>query len=552
MSDAPKPATTPEPPVPGWPAESAQRLEKAAELRALGLAVYPTRYRRTHRLGEIAALYGGRSLEELEALGVDVRIAGRVMTKRGQGRASFATLSDGESRLQVYVRKDAVGEAQYRLFDLVDLGDFLGVAGRVMRTRMGELTVQATELTFLGKALLPLPEKWHGITDVETRYRRRYLDLIANPDVRRVFLTRSAIVSEVRRFMEEGGYVEVETPMMQPVPGGAVARPFATHHNALGMDLYLRIAPELYLKRLVVGGLERVYEINRNFRNEGIDSNPNPEFTMLEFYTAYFDCADVMDTTEALFTAVVNRVSAGRPVAFRGREVSFEAPFPRVRMRDAVAACLGAAHATAAAPAAVLDDPRALDAWVGTDDFRALCGGQGVDPAAYAGETHGKRIALLFEHFAEATLWHPTFVTDYPVEVSPLAKARPDDPSTTERFELFVAGMELANGFSELNDPLEQRRRFLDQLRQREKGDLEAHQMDEDYVRALGHGLPPTGGCGVGIDRLAMVLTDSPSIRDVILFPHMRPEGGRARGEGSRRGSETETGREEPSPGRPE
>jgi lysyl-tRNA synthetase class 2 len=514
MTEETKPA------VPGWPEESADRLDKAKALRALGLSVYPTRYARSHRLGEIVAAYGDQSLEALEALKVEVRVAGRVMTKRGHGKASFATLSDGEASLQIYVREDAVGEAGYRLFDLLDLGDFVGVAGQVMRTRKGELSVQAKELTFLAKALLPLPEKWHGITDVEMRYRRRYLDLIANPDVRRVFVARSAIVSEMRRFMDERGYIEVETPMMQPIAGGAMARPFVTHHNALGIDLFLRIAPELYLKRLVVGGLERVYEINRNFRNEGIDSNHNPEFTMLEFYTAYFDCGDVMDTTEALFAAAAARVAADRPIVFKGREVSFKVPFPRLTMKDGIARVLGLDRA-------LLDDPDALRTRVRTSEFRAHSEAAGVDAHAIGEASHGRRIALLFEEFVEETLWDPTFVTDHPVEISPLSKARPDDRTTAERFELFVAGMELANGFSELNDPLEQRERFLDQLRQREKGDLEAHPVDEDYVRALGHGLPPTGGCGVGIDRLAMVLTDSPSIRDVILFPHMRPEGGR-------------------------
>jgi lysyl-tRNA synthetase class 2 len=515
MTEETKPA------VPGWPEESADRLDKAKALRALGLSVYPTRYARSHRLGEIVAAHGDQSLEALEALKVEVRVAGRVMTKRGHGKASFATLSDGEASLQIYVREDAVGEAGYRLFDLLDLGDFVGVAGQVMRTRKGELSVQAKELTFLAKALLPLPEKWHGITDVEMRYRRRYLDLIANPDVRRVFVARSAIVSEMRRFMDERGYIEVETPMMQPIAGGAMARPFVTHHNALGIDLFLRIAPELYLKRLVVGGLERVYEINRNFRNEGIDSNHNPEFTMLEFYTAYFDCADVMDTTEALFAAAAARVAPDRPIVFKGREVSFKVPFPRLPMKDAIAKTL------AGFDRVLLDDPAGLEVWVRSSSFRELCQKAGLDAQPFEAASHGRRIALLFEEFVEETLWDPTFVTDHPVEISPLAKARPDDRTTAERFELFVAGMELANGFSELNDPLEQRERFLDQLRQREKGDLEAHPVDEDYVRALGHGLPPTGGCGVGIDRLAMVLTDSPSIRDVILFPHMRPEGGR-------------------------
>ncbi|MCG6928147.1 MAG: lysine--tRNA ligase [Acidobacteria bacterium] len=514
-----------QPPVPGWPAESAARLEKAAALEALGVTVYPTRFERTHRLGEVLEAGEGRTIEELEELALDVRIAGRVVTKRGHGKASFATLSDGESRLQIYVRLDGVGEEGYQIFRLLDLGDFLGVAGRVMRTRKGELSVEAREITFLGKALLPPPEKWHGLADVEVRYRQRYLDLMSNPEVRRTFRTRSAVVSALRRFLDERGYIEVETPMMQAIAGGAIARPFVTHHNALDVDLYLRIAPELYLKRLVAGGLERVYEINRNFRNEGISSMHNPEFTMLEFYTAWFDCGDVMNTTEALIDDAAAAAGDG-PFSYRDREVSFRTPFRRVSMKDAVAERLGAESLSGFSPRA-LDDPDALAALVASPQFLALTARLGLDGEAYATLSHGKRVARLFEDLVEASLWSPTFVTDYPVEVSPLAKARPDDPGTTERFELYIAGMEVANGFSELNDPLEQRARFLDQLRERERGDLEAHVMDEDYVRALGHGLPPTGGCGVGIDRLAMILTDSPSIRDVILFPQMRPEGGR-------------------------
>jgi lysyl-tRNA synthetase class 2 len=515
------------PPVPGWPAESAPRLEKASALRGLGVSVYPTRFERTHRLGEIVAAHEKNTIEELEELGVDVRIAGRVVTKRGHGKASFATVSDGESRLQIYVRLDRVGEKGYRVFDLLDLGDFVGVAGRVMRTRKGELSVEAHEITFLGKALLPPPEKWHGLADVEIRYRQRYLDLMANPEARRTFRTRSTVVSAIRRFMDERGYMEVETPMMQPVAGGAMARPFVTHHNALDVDLYLRIAPELYLKRLVAGGLERVYEINRNFRNEGISSMHNPEFTMLEFYTAWFDCGDVMDTTEALVAVAAGAAGEG-PFSYRDREVSFALPFPRLAMKDAVAERLDA-ESLPGFSRAVLDDPEGLTGFLQTPGFGGLAARLGLEAEAYLPLSHGKRVARLFEELVEASLWNPTFVTDYPVEVSPLAKARPDDPSLTERFELYVAGMEVANGFSELNDPLEQRQRFLDQLRERERGDLEAHQMDEDYIRALGHGLPPTGGCGVGIDRLAMILTDSASIRDVILFPQMRPESGRER-----------------------
>ena len=519
-------------PIEGWPAESAQRLEKAAALRALGVDPYPARFERTHKLAEIVAAFGGKSLVELEQLAVPVRIAGRVLTKRGHGKASFATLSDGEARLQVYVRQDDVGERGYRVFDLVDLGDFLGVAGRVMRTRKGELSVQAGELSFLGKALLPPPEKWHGLADVEIRYRQRYLDLLANPEVRRVFVARAAIVSQIRRFLDERGYLEAETPMMQPIPGGAVARPFVTHHNALGIDLYLRVAPELYLKRLVVGGLERVYEINRNFRNEGIDSQHNPEFTMLEFYTAGFDCRDVMAMTEELIAAAAARASGGAPIVYKGRPISFAPPFAQVPMRQAVVAA--ARGQGLGLDQAVLDDPqessrRVLD-WAQAPGARRTAKGALIAPERYRGLCHGRLVAQLFEDLAEASLWEPTFVVDPPVEVSPLSKRRAAAPDRADRFELFAAGgLELANGFSELNDPLEQRERFLDQLRQREQGDLEAHRMDDDYLRALGHGLPPTGGCGVGIDRLVMVLTDSASIRDVILFPHMRPESGRDR-----------------------
>ena len=518
----------PRPPVAGWPEESATRLAKAQALRERGVNPYPNRYERTHGFGEIVAAYGGKTLEELDALAVPVKIAGRVVLKRPQGKVTFATLSDGESRLQVYLRRDDLGDQAYSTFeDLVDLGDYVGVAGRVMRTRKGELTVQAKELTFLSKALLPPPEKWHGLADVEARYRQRYLDLMANPEVRRTFVSRSAMIAEIRRFLDARGYVEVETPMMQPIAGGAMARPFTTHHNALDVDLYLRVAPELYLKRLVVGGLEKVYEINRNFRNEGIDSQHNPEFTMLEFYTACFDVGDVMAVTEELVAAAARRVTEDRPVVYKGREVSFARPFVRVSMRDAVAAAARAAGLDL--PRAAIDDPARLEAWARSEALRGRRSPKGAElgPERYAGLSHGKRVAQLFEDLAEGGLWNPTFIVDYPVEVSPLSKARPDDPTLTERFELFAATMEIANGFSELNDPLEQRQRFLDQLRERERGDQEAHRMDDDYVRALGHGLPPTGGCGVGIDRLAMVLTDSPSIRDVILFPHMRPEGGR-------------------------
>ena len=529
-------------PLPGWPEESAQRLQRVRALRRQGLDPYPTRFERSHLLGGVVAAYGAKTLEELEALAAEVRVAGRILTKRGHGKASFATIGDGETRLQLYVRQDVVGEEAYRLFDLVDLGDFVGVAGRLMRTRKGELSVEVRELSMLSKALLPPPEKWHGLTDVEARYRQRYLDLLANPEVRRVFVVRSAMVGAMRRFLDERGYLEVETPMMQVIAGGAVARPFVTHHNALGVDLFLRIAPELYLKRLVVGGFERVYEINRNFRNEGISSMHNPEFTMLEFYTAYFDCRDVMAMTEELVAGAA-AVAGDRPLEYRGRPLSFARPFRRVRMTEAIAEV--AAELGFGIDEAALSDPAALTAWISAgrrpsglaDGSRELELFE-AERARLGPMSHGHRIAHLFELWVErrwdpekTRLFAPTFVVDYPVEISPLAKAHPDRPGIADRFELFAAGMEIANGFSELNDPLEQRQRFLEQLKQRERGDLEAHRMDEDYVRALGHGLPPTGGCGVGIDRLAMLLTGSPSIRDVILFPHMRPEAGRGRGE---------------------
>jgi lysyl-tRNA synthetase class 2 len=530
------------PPVPGWPEESAQRLQRARALRELGANPYPTRFERSHLLGEVTAAHGTRTLEELETLAAQVRVAGRILTRRGHGKASFATIGDGETRLQIYVRQDVVGEEAYRLFDLLDLGDFVGVAGTVMRTRKGELSVQARELTLLAKALLPLPEKWHGLTDVEARYRQRYLDLLANPEVRRVFVVRSAMVAAMRRFLDERGYLEVETPMMQVIAGGAVARPFVTHHNALGVDLFLRIAPELYLKRLVVGGFERVYEINRNFRNEGISSMHNPEFTMLEFYTAYFDCRDVMAMTEELVAAAA-AVAGVAPLEYRGRPLSFARPFRRVRMSEAIAEV--AAELGFGIDEAGLSNPPTLDAWTKSTSPPSGLVGRSRELEVFETErarlgpmSHGHRIAHLFEVWVErrwdpekTRLFDPTFVVDYPVEISPLAKAHPDRPGIADRFELFAAGMEIANGFSELNDPLEQRQRFLEQLKERERGDLEAHRMDEDYVRALGHGLPPTGGCGVGIDRLAMLLTGSPSIRDVILFPHMRPEAGRGRGE---------------------
>ena len=516
----------PEPPVPGWPKESGERYDKAKALAALGHAVYPTQFKRTHGLGAISKEWGDLTAEMLTARAIDVSVAGRVLTRRSHGKTGFATLTDGDANLQIYVRLDGVGEKAFEVWNLVDMADFIGVTGKLMRTRTGELTVQASSLTFLSKALLPLPEKWHGLTDVETRYRQRYVDLVANPEVRKTFVARSRMVAAIRRFMDERGYIEVETPMMHPIAGGALARPFITHHNALGVDLYLRIAPELYLKRLGVGGLERVYEINRNFRNEGLSAHHNPEFTMLEFYTAYFDCRDVMAITEELIENAALVATGGTDITFGETVVSFKTPFARVRMSEAIATALSRELPQPVTVGEVEDTAR-LKALVTTEAFVAACRRRGVPAAEYKRRSHGRTIESLFGDFAEEGLIQPTYVVDYPVEISPLAKRRAENPEFADRFELFMCGMEIANGFSELNDPLEQRARFLDQIESRQGGDDEAHQMDEDYVRALGHGLPPTGGCGLGIDRLAMLLTNSRSIRDVILFPQMRPEAGR-------------------------
>jgi len=398
----------------------------------------------------------------------------------------------------------------FEVFTLLDFGDHVGVSGHLFRTRTGELTVYATSLTFLAKCHLPLPEKWHGLSDVETRYRQRYLDLIVNPDARKTFDTRAKVVSAVRRYLDARNFIEVETPVMQPIAGGAAARPFVTHHNTLDMDLFLRIAPELYLKRLVVGGMERVYEVSRNFRNEGVSTQHNPEFTMLEFYQAYADYNDLMALTEDLLVTVAREATGREEFEFNGHTISFRAPFRRLNLREAAASAASDRLGTSVAVADLRDAGRARDVAIRL----------GIELAPNT--TAGKAATEIFERLWEEHLVQPTFVHDFPTEVSPLSKQRADDPDTVERFEMYVGGFEVANAFSELNDPLEQRRRFEQQLEEKKKGDAEAHAMDEDYVRALEYGLPPTGGEGIGIDRLVMVLTGSPSIRDVILFPHMR------------------------------
>ena len=493
--------------------ERQQRRANHEALEALGGALYPARFERSAGVSAVVDAHGGRSGDDLEDERPETVTAGRVVAIRSFGKANFLVLSDGKSKLQAYVRKDSVEGRDFDLFKLIDVGDLVGVAGRVFRTRTNELTVWAKRLEFLAKSFEPLPEKWHELSDVETRYRQRYLDLIVNPASRQVFETRSRVVRAIRRFLDARGYLEVETPMMQPMAGGALARPFVTHHNALDLPLYLRVAPELYLKRLVVGGMERVYEINRNFRNEGISTRHNPEFTMLEFYEAYSDYRALMKLTEELLGAVADEVLEGRECVFGGKKIDFK-KFDKQRLRAAVS------------EAAV----KRLGRDVSEGDLRdltvvrGLAGELGVEVPAGAGA--GRITFTLFETLCEDTLVKPTFVHDFPTEVSPLSKQKPDDPDTVERFELYAGGMEIANAFSELNDPAEQRRRFEAQLQARGAGDEEAHAMDEDYIRALEHGLPPTAGEGVGIDRLIMLLTDSQSIRDVILFPLLRPLAG--------------------------
>jgi lysyl-tRNA synthetase class 2 len=492
------------------------RRQKLKQIEALGQTTYRSKYEFTHTIPQIVAEYSDKTAEQLENRRVDVRVAGRIMAIRLMGKAGFCHLQQGGQRLQIYVKKDAVGETGFELYKLLDIGDHIGVSGYLFRTRTGELTIHVEEITFLSKDLLPLPEKWHGLTDVELRYRQRYVDLVVNPGVREVFLKRSKLVQSLRRTMEAHGFVEVETPMMQPIAGGAVARPFVTHHNTLDMDLYLRIAPELYLKRLVVGGFDRVYEINRNFRNEGLGWRWNPEFTMLEFYQAYTDYQGVMDLTQELITQAAKDVTGGTVTKWGDQEIDW-ANWQRLTMREAI----------------IHYWPEAAGAKPEMSDFSSCDGvkklveqfNQAHAHIAYdPSEPMGKTIASLFEAAAEEHLTQPTIIYEFPTAVSPLSKQNPEEPEWTERFEIFAGQMEISNGFSELNDPEDQRRRFEGQLKERERGDDEAHQMDEDYIRALSYGMPPAGGCGVGVDRLCMLLTDSHTIRDVILFPLLRPE----------------------------
>jgi len=495
-----------------------QRREKLKQIEALGQRAYPTKYEFTHTIPDILKHYSQTSGEDLEKSRVNVRVAGRIMAIRLMGKAGFAHLQQAGEKLQIYVKRDAVGEKGFELYKLLDLGDHIGVSGYLFRTRTGELTVHVEELTFLSKDLLPLPEKWHGLTDVELRYRQRYVDLVMNPEVREVFLKRSKLVQSMRRFLDAHGFVEVETPMMQPIAGGAVARPFVTHHNTLDMDLYLRIAPELYLKRLTVGGFDRVYEINRNFRNEGLGWRWNPEFTMLEFYQAYTNYRGVMELTQELIIQAAKDVTGGTKSQWGEQEIDWaESSWQRLTMREAIVHYWP--EQAGAKPAmgefGSHDSVKAL-----VERFNSGHAHVAYDPA----EPTGKTIANLFEAAAEEHLLQPTIIYEFPTAVSPLSKQKPDEPEWTERWEMFAGAMEIANGFSELNDPEDQRQRFEQQLKERERGDEEAHQMDHDYIRALSYGMPPTGGCGVGVDRLAMLLTNSQTIRDVILFPVLRAE----------------------------
>ena len=492
------------------------RLEKLGRLKALGLDVWPRKAVRTHSIEELVGLYGDSEQwpnEKLEGLGLGVSVMGRLLSFREMGKSVFGHLMEDGEKLQAFFRKNDLDEADpqgWEVLRLLDLGDFISVTGPLMRTKTGELSVRVKTIQFLAKAHLPLPEKWHGLQDKEQRYRQRYLDLVSNPEVLATFQRRSRILAEIRRYMEGRGFLEVETPMMQPIPGGATARPFITHHNALDMPLYLRIAPELYLKRLIVGGFSKVFEINRNFRNEGISQRHNPEFTMLESYAAGEDLRDVMAMVEGLFNQVARNVMGseelpyGMDEAGNQRRISYRLPFRRLTLKDAIAEYGGIERAR-------LEDPVQI---------RKLA--EGIHLEDVHRKSPGVLLGELFEHHAEKQLFQPTYITDYPIELSPLTKELEGDPRFVDRFELFIGGMELANAYSELNDPVVQLERFKEQLHARDAGDEEAMMLDLDFVEALEHGFPPTGGLGVGIDRMVMLLTDNPSIRDVILFPLMR------------------------------
>jgi lysyl-tRNA synthetase class 2 len=481
------------------------RLKKWRTLKEEGVNLFPHRAEITHSVSQVKKEFESLSADELEREEIKVVVPGRILTVRKMGRATFFHLGDALTRLQAYLRQDKVGSEEYQRFSLLDIGDIISVQGRLFRTRTGELTVLVEKYAFLAKCFHPLPEKWHGLQDVELRYRKRYLDLIINPESARVFWLRSAIIAEIRKFFDERGYIEVETPMMHTIPGGALARPFKTFHNALGIDLYLRIAPELYLKRLVVGGFEKVYEINRNFRNEGISSQHNPEFTMLEFYEAYKDYHDMMEMTEELLVHLCQKLLGKLEITYGEHKISFNRPWKRIKFHQALVEFSGLSPTELADQSAVIE----LASQLAADKT----------PLSY-----GKALDVLFDKQVKPRLIQPTFIINPPKEISPLAKSSPKAPDEAERFELIIAGMEIANAFSELTDPVEQKRRFEQQAEERKKGDEESHPIDLDYIQALEYGLPPTGGEGIGIDRLTMILANKQSIREVILFPLMRPK----------------------------
>ncbi|HEY7986824.1 MAG TPA: lysine--tRNA ligase [Methylophilaceae bacterium] len=484
----------------------AERREKLKAIREQGVA-FPNDFNRTHLAGDLHAAHAEKSGEELEVQHIQVAVAGRMMLKRVMGKASFATLQDVSGRIQLFISKEAIGEELYDAFKKWDMGDILGAEGVLFKTKTGELSVKVDKLRLLSKSLRPMPEKFHGLSDQETKYRQRYVDLMMSEETRNTFIARSKMVAAIRAFMLQNAFLEVETPMLHAIPGGAAAKPFMTHHNALDMQMFLRIAPELFLKRLVVGGFERVFEINRNFRNEGLSVRHNPEFTMMEFYAAYTDYQWLMDFTEQCIRTAAIAAQGTATVVYQGREVDLAKPFQRLTITGAIQKY--ARHYNAAQ----LEDVTFIKT-----ELKKF----GVEPLAHAGL--GALQLALFEETAESQLWEPTYIIDYPVEVSPLARASDAHPGITERFELFITGREIANGFSELNDPEDQAERFRKQVEAKDAGDQEAMHYDADYIRALEYGMPPAGGCGIGIDRLVMLLTDSPSIRDVILFPQMRPE----------------------------
>lgn len=482
------------------------RREKMEELRAKGIEPFGRRFKRDHLAAQLQKKYGDMDKDQLNDNHDEVTIAGRMMRKRSSGKAGFADFVDRTGKIQVYARKDMVGDEQYTLFKRADIGDFLGIQGDMIRTNSGELTVRAHKITFLSKALRPLPNKWEGVTDPETIYRQRYLDLIANPESFKRFHQRSKIISAIRAYLDSHGFTEVETPVLNNHAGGANARPFKTHHNALDIDMYLRIATELYLKRMIVGGFERVYELGRVFRNEGMDLKHNPEYTSLETYVAYYDFHDVMDETEGIIKAATKVVSPDMKITYQGQKIDLGQDFKRITMVDAIKEKTG------------IDFNKPMT----DDEAKQLAKDHNIEVQDFW--TKGHVISAFFENFVEKTLIQPTFVYEYPVEVSPLAKRNQDNPAMTDRFELYIAGSELANAFSELNDPIDQRKRFEEQAEEKAHGNEEADVVDNDFVEALEYGMPPTGGLGIGIDRLVMLLTDAKSIRDVILFPTMRPE----------------------------